>query len=179
MSPMSETAGGADPRAFVITRVFNAPRERVWQAFTEVERLAQWWGPKGFKMFATTLDLRPGGTFHYGMKPPAGSAMGDVMWGRFVYREIEPPARLVFVNSFSDEQGGITRHPMAPNWPAEMLNVVTFEEADGKTTVTLRGGPIHCTSEESDIYHANHDSMRGGFGGTFDQLDAYLARGDQ
>jgi uncharacterized protein YndB with AHSA1/START domain len=174
---MNDGAEGADARQFVITRLFNAPRRRVWQAFTEAERLAQWWGPKGFKMMVTKLDLRPGGTFHYGMQPPAGSPMGEVMWGLFVYREITPPERIVFVNSFSDEQGGITRHPMAPNWPREMLNVITFEEEDGKTRVTLRGGPIHCTPEEADTYHSNHPSMRGGFGGTFDQLDEYLAAG--
>ena len=177
MVPMNDAAGGADTRELVITRLFNAPRQRVWQAFTEAERLAQWWGPKGFKMMVTKLELRPGGTFHYGMQAPAGSPMGEVMWGLFVYREITPPERIVFVNSFSDEQGGITRHPMAPDWPQEMLNVITFEEEDGKTRVTLRGGPIHCTPEEADTYHSNYPSMRGGFGGTFDQLDAYLAAG--
>lgn len=176
MCPMSDLQGGADERAFVISRVFNAPRQRVWAAFTEAERLTEWWGPKGFKMKVARLDLRPGGTFHYGMEAPEGSNMGPVMWGKFVYREIEPPARLVFVNSFSDEEGRITRHPMAPNWPQEMLNVVTFEEEDGKTRVTLRGGPINCTPEEAETYHSNYPSMRGGFGGTFDQLDDYLAR---
>jgi uncharacterized protein YndB with AHSA1/START domain len=47
--------------AFVSSRVFDAPRERVWKAWTEPERLKQWWGPKGFKVFSCKVDLRPGG----------------------------------------------------------------------------------------------------------------------
>ena len=63
---------------------------------------------------SSKMDLRPGGTYHYGMRTPDGKEM----WGRFVYREIIPPERIVFVNSFSDPEGGITRHPMAPTWPS-------------------------------------------------------------
>ena len=112
---------------FVITRTVPAPRARVWQAWTEVEHLRHWWGPKGFVVAHCTVDLRPGGLMHYRLRSPEG---GD-MWGRFLYREIVKPEKLVWVNSFSDEKGGITRHPMAPGWPAEMLTTVTF--ADGMT----------------------------------------------
>ena len=66
--------------------------------------------------------------FHYGMRGPDGSEM----WGKFVYREIAPPERLVFIVSFSDENGGMTRHPMAPTWPLEMLNTLTFDGARRK-----------------------------------------------
>src|SRR5580704_13391744 len=69
---------------FAITRVFDAPREQVWKAFTESERLMRWWGPKGFTMQVAKLDLRPGGVFHYCMRSPDGRDM----WGKFVYREI-------------------------------------------------------------------------------------------
>jgi uncharacterized protein YndB with AHSA1/START domain len=55
---------------FAISSVFDAPRDLVWEAFTERERLAQWWGPKGFKMLVSKLDLRPGGVFHYCMQSP-------------------------------------------------------------------------------------------------------------
>ncbi len=74
------------------------------------------------------MDLRPGGTYHYGMKAPDGAPM----WGKMVYREISPPERIVFINSFSDEAGGTTRHPMAPTWPLEMLSVFTFEDDAGR-----------------------------------------------
>ena len=66
------------------------------------------------------------------------------MFGRFVYREVAAPERLVFVNSFSDAAGGITRAPFPQldgKWPLEILNVVTLTEEGGRTTVSLRGGP--------------------------------------
>jgi uncharacterized protein YndB with AHSA1/START domain len=157
---------------FVITREFDAPRDLVFTAWTEPERLAQWWGPKGFTMISTKVDLRPGGVFHYGMKSPDGHEM----WGKFVYREITPPERMVFVISFSDENGGVTRHPLSATWPLEVINTLTFSEHDGKTTLTLRGGPINATEEERATFKAGHSSMQQGFKGTFDQLAEYLGR---
>ena len=94
-------------KPFVITRTFDAPRDKVWKAWAERDRLMQWFTPKGFKMTTAKLDLRPGGMFHYCMR----STDGKEMWGKFVYREIAAPNRIVVVNSFSDEKGGITRHP--------------------------------------------------------------------
>ncbi len=157
-------------KEFVITRVFNAPMDLVWKAHTEAERLKQWWGPKGFEMLSVKVDLRPGGIFHYGMKGPDGSTM----WGKFVYREIVPITKLVFVVSFSDENAGITRHPMAPNWPAETLNTMTLSEANGKTTMVLSGGPINATEEERVMFYGAFEGMNQGFKGTYDQLDEYL-----
>ena len=85
-------------KPFIISREFHAPRERVWQAWTEPERLQQWFSPKGFTVIAANLDLRPGGTYHYGMESPTGQAM----WGIFHFREVMPQEKMVFVNSFSD-----------------------------------------------------------------------------
>jgi len=99
-----------------------------------------------------------------------------VMWAKFVYREIAAPERLVWVHSFSDEAGGLTRHPMSPTWPLEMLSTVTFtEEPGGKTKVNLRWSPLNATAEEQATFNAAHDSMNGGWAGTFERLDAYLA----
>ena len=61
---------------FVISRVFDAPRDLVWKCFTEPERMKHWWGPKGFTVIASKMDLRPGGTYHYGMKAPDGAPCG-------------------------------------------------------------------------------------------------------
>jgi len=156
----------------VITREFDAPRDLVFAAWTEEERMAQWWGPKGFTMTFAKLDLRPGGMFHYGMRGPDGSEM----WGKMVYREITPPERLVVVVSFSDENGGTTRHPMAPTWPLEMLNTITFAERAGKTTITLRSSAYNASDEERATFKAGHASMQGGYTGTLNQLDDYLAK---
>jgi uncharacterized protein YndB with AHSA1/START domain len=157
---------------FAITRVFDAPRELVWKVFTEAEHLMRWWGPKGFTMLAAKLDLKPGGVFHYGMKSPDGHEM----WGKFMYREIDPPKRMVLVNSFSDAAGGTIRHPMAPTWPLEVLNTMTLTEQGGKTTLTIVGAPFNATEEERKTFDAGRGSMQQGFTGTFDQLEAYLEK---
>jgi len=159
----------------VIHRVFDAPRDLVFKAWTEAERLAQWWGPKGFALGVAKLDLRPGGTFHFSMKAPDGT----VMWARFTYREIHAPHRIVFVNSFSDEKGGLVRSAHSPSWPLEMLNVVTMTEKDGRTTVTLRVSALGGTDLEKKTFAEGLESMQGGFGGTFDQLVDYLGTTDR
>jgi uncharacterized protein YndB with AHSA1/START domain len=159
-------------RQFVISRTFDAPRDIVWKAWTERERLMQWFGPKGFTMSTAKLDFRPSGSLHYCLR----SADGKEMWGKFVYREIVAPERIVLVNSFSDEKGKLTRHPMSPTWPLEMLTTTTFTEAKGKTTVTVRWSPLNATDEERKTFDGAHDGMRQGWTGTFDQLAEYLKK---
>jgi uncharacterized protein YndB with AHSA1/START domain len=104
----------ADSRKpFILTRTFDAPRQLVWDTFTKAEHLKHGMGPAGTKMDHVKVDLRPGGVFHYGMKMPDG----NTMWGKWTFREIDPPKKLVVVVSFSDENLGVTRHPrsaMAP-----------------------------------------------------------------
>ena len=166
------TAADTKSAAFVISRVFDAPRDLVWKALTEPERMKQWWGPKGFTVFVSNMDFRVGGTYLYGMTSPTG----EPMWGKMRYREIDAPHRIVFINSFSDEAGGTTRHPMAPTWPLEMLSTFTFEEQPGgKTRFTVRWTPYNATDEEQKAFDAGHESMRGGWGGTLDRFAAYLA----
>jgi uncharacterized protein YndB with AHSA1/START domain len=165
--PMQAPAG-----EFMFTRVFDAPRELVWKACTEAEHLAQWWGPKGFPIKVRTLDLRPGGVFHYSMCTPDGRDM----WGKFVYREIVKPERIVFVNSFADAMGNLTRNPWLPGWPLEVLNTQTFVEQAGKTTLTLCGRPVNATEEERKIFESQFEGMQKGLAGTFDQLADYLTR---
>lgn len=157
---------------FVISRVFDAPRELMWKVWTEEDRLAKWFGPKGVTIFHSKNDLRPGGIYHYGMRTPDGQEM----WGKWVYREIVKPERLVFVVSFSDPQRGMTRHPSAPDWPQEILSTVTFTEQGAKTTVTVRWVAINATAAELRVFNAGQDSMRQGWTGTFDQLADYLKR---
>ncbi len=160
-------------KPFEISRVFDASRERVWKTWTEAERLKQWWGPKGFTVKQCKIDLRPGGIMHYCLRTPDGHDM----WGKFVYREIVQPEKLVFVNSFSDEKGGITVHPMSPNWPREMLSTVIFEAQGGKTKVTVQWVPLDGSTElERKTFDEGRDSMKMGWTGTFDQFAAYLAK---
>lgn len=159
---------------FVISRVLDAPRERVWQAWTEVERLKQWFSPKGFTVIAAKMDLRPGGTYHYGMRTPDGQEI----WGRFVYREIVKPERLVWINSFSDKDGGLTTHPMNPAWPREMLTTVSFKDLGNRTELTIEWIPVDgSTGLEVGTFDKGRDSMKMGWTGTLDQFSTYLAKG--
>lgn len=158
-------------KPFVISRTFDAPRDAIWKAFTEPERMQKWWGPKGVSIVSPSMDFRPGGIFHYGMSAPDGS----VVWGRQVYREIVRQERIVLVNSFSDAQGGLGRHPMAPSWPLEMLSTFTFSEAGSKTTFEVTWLPLNPTAEERQTFDAGHESMRQGWSGTLEQLAAYVA----
>jgi uncharacterized protein YndB with AHSA1/START domain len=167
-----QKANPSKDETFTITRVYDAPRELVWQVWTDPKHLTQWWGPKGLTMTSCKVDLKPGGKFHYGIRTPDGPEM----WGKFVYREIVPPERLVLVVSFSDAEGGITRHPMSATWPLEVLNTMTLSENNGKTTMKLEGVPINATEEERKTFKEGFSSMQQGFKGTLDQLEEYLAK---
>lgn len=157
---------------FLTYRVFNARAERVWRAWTERDRLMKWFGPQGYTMTHARLDLRPGGIFHYALRSPQGAEV----WGKWLFREVVAPQRLVLISSFSNAEGGITRHPLSPNWPLQMLSTTTFAELDDKTTVTVRWAPLDATPLEDETFAASHDSMKQGWSGTFAQLAAYLSR---
>jgi uncharacterized protein YndB with AHSA1/START domain len=171
MAARSSAAADSTDRAVVITRVFNAPRDLVWKAFTEPEHLEHWWGPKGFTTRVRKLELRPGGVFFYSQKMPDGREM----FGKWVYREIVAPVRLVIVSSFTDANENLARHPLSPTWPLEMLGTSTFTENQGRTTLTIRTKPINVTESECKTFFDGESSMEQGFAGTFDRLDQYLA----
>ena len=161
--------------AFTIAREFDAPRDLVFKVLSSAEHLSRWWGPAGWEWVSGAMDFRPGGRFHYAMR----MAGGPTMWGLFLYEAIEPPQTIVFINGFSDAEGGFTRHPMAPTWPLKVRNVLTLAEKDGKTLLSLAGAPFEASPLEQQTFAAGFESMRMGFGGTFDQLQAYLAKLDQ
>ena len=175
LARMAHQSEDAARGPFTITRVFNASREVLWKAYTERDRLMRWFGPKGFTMSAATLDLRPGGVFHYCMRSPDGAEM----WGKWIFREIVMPERLVYALSFSDAAAGVTRHPMCANWPLETLCTASFTEQDGGTAITLQWTALSAEEEEQKIFDASHDGMRIGCSGTFDQLEEYLAKTSQ
>lgn len=163
-------ADKAATKPFVISRTFDAPRELVWKAWTERERFVQWFGPKGCTISHANMDFRPGGMVHFGMK----MAHGKEMWGKMVYREIKAPERIVWINSFSDAAGGITRHPLSPTWPLELLTTASLEDAGNKTKLTIEWLPLNATDEERQTFESMRSSMNQGWGGTFDQLAEYL-----
>jgi uncharacterized protein YndB with AHSA1/START domain len=167
---MPETTTHETPE-FVLTRTFDAPRDLVWKAYTEADRLAQWWGPKGFTMKSATVDLKPGGSFLYGMTGPNGIEM----WGKFVYQEINAPERLAFIVSFCDEHGNVARNPYSAEWPLEVMNSVDFSEQAGKTTLTMRAWPHNASAVEVEAFRDAREQVTAGTNATLDQLVEYLA----
>jgi uncharacterized protein YndB with AHSA1/START domain len=157
---------------FVISRVFDAPRERVFDAWTQEKHLKEWFGPENCAMVDTKLDLRPGGFFHYGMR----FMDGRVMYGKWIFKDILRPERLVLITQFSDARGALSRHPGNRDWPRETLSTTTFEEQGGKTLLTLRWTPYQASDVERKTFMAASASMEQGWTGTFKQLDAYLAK---
>jgi uncharacterized protein YndB with AHSA1/START domain len=156
----------------VLKREFNAPRELVFQVWTDPAHFGGWWGPKGFSLEVAKMDVRPGGMFLGCQKSPDGQY---AMWGRFVYQEVQAPEKLVWVQSFSDPEGNIVRAPFNPHWPLEILNILTLEENEGKTVLTLQGGPLDASDEEQAAFDAMSPLVAQGFEGTFEQLANYLA----
>jgi len=156
---------------FTITRHFKFPPELIFDAFTKPEHFNQWFGPTGSTVIKSSIDLRPGGLNHFGLKMSDGLAL----WGKYIYREITPPKRLVYVQSFSDEHGNITVHPLSPTWPREMLTIITFEKINDGTQLCIRWLPINATEEERSTFNAAESSMNQGWGGTLDKLVEYLS----
>jgi uncharacterized protein YndB with AHSA1/START domain len=164
-------AAGRTGRPLVLTRRLDAPRDRVFAAFTRLDDLRAWMGPAGVAMVDCTLDPRPGGVFHYGMRLPTGVTM----YGSWTFREIVAPERLVVVVSFSDAAGGVARHPMVPTWPLSTLSTTTFAEDGAGTLLTVQWQALDATDVESMVFDASHGPMTQGWAGTFAQLEAHLA----
>jgi uncharacterized protein YndB with AHSA1/START domain len=126
----------ADQDAIIITRIFAAPRERVWRAWTDADMLMKWWGPKGFTAPVWKIDPRVGGRYLYDMRSPEGRDY----WGTGTYREIVPLERIVATDSFADAEGNVvpaSQYGMGDDMPRELLITVTFESEGGKTRMTL------------------------------------------
>jgi uncharacterized protein YndB with AHSA1/START domain len=108
------------------------------------------------------------------------AANGGRMWGKFFFRELTPPSRIVWLNCFSDPDGKVTRAPFPGEWPEQMLNTVTFEQATpDRTTLTLRSVPLDASAAEIQTFADHLADMNMGWTGTFDQLAAHLATQDE
>lgn len=157
---------------FQISRTFPYSRNVLWRAWTDPSQLAQWFGPKNSTLSECRGDFRPEGLLHYCLRTPDGTEM----WGKWVFREIAPPERLVFVASFSDAQAGVTRHPFAADWPLEVLSTILFTEENGQTTLSMRASPINATEAECRAFEAGFAGMTQGWAGTLEQLEAFLVK---
>ncbi|HEX2283179.1 MAG TPA: SRPBCC family protein [Thermomicrobiales bacterium] len=107
-------------REITMTRVFDAPRELVFQAHTDPQHVQHWWGQRGSTTIVDTMDVRPGGAWRFVQRDPEGNEYGF----RGEYREVVPPERLVYTFEFEGMPGHI------------LVETITFEEHDGKTRLT-------------------------------------------
>ncbi len=156
---------------FTVTREFDAPRELVWKAFTEPERVKRWWGPKSFTAPVARSDFRVGGHYLYAMRAPDGQDF----WSTGVFREIVPLERLVATDSFADEHGNVvpaTHYGMSADIPLELEMIVTFEDVSdqkggSKTRLTLIY-PKFASGEQREYAIA-------GWNESLDKLEDYMA----
>jgi uncharacterized protein YndB with AHSA1/START domain len=156
---------------FSISRDLNAPIALVFDAYSKVEHLSKWLSPEGFETIKADLDFRPGGVYHYGIKGPGGMEM----WGKQRFIEIVPQEKIVFIQQFSDPDGGMGRHPMDPNWPEEMYATTAFEVlGPDRTRVTVTWAPHNSDATGEAAFDKARAGMTGGFSGTFDKLAVYL-----
>ncbi len=166
VAPMAE-----EKNLFAIERSYPVSQERLFRACTDAKEMAQWFAPPGMTTIKAEQDLRPGGIYHYGLT----SGQGNEMWGKVTYKEITPSNRLVYRQSFSDPQGGLTRHPMAPTWPMEMLTIMDFiSEGEKQTRLKISWIYAGVDDAEGETFRAAHAGMNGGWTGTLDGLYAYL-----
>lgn len=168
---LAETSSGR--QMFVINRSFEAPIETMFTMWTDPEHLREWMGPAGFTTTFTHADIRPGGRTLAVMT----NGQGVTMCGAAEYVELTRPHRIVYVQNFCDEQGTLTRHPMAPTLPAYMRTTVTLtEEGPERTRVTLEWEPYgEVTQAEIDTFVAGRSGMTAGWTGSLDRLEEVVA----
>jgi uncharacterized protein YndB with AHSA1/START domain len=160
---------------FVINRTFDAPLEVMFDMWTKPEHVSKWLPPTGFEMKFLRADIRTGGSALYVMSNNAGVTM----YGRAEYQRIERPDLLVYTQQFCDEQENLSRHPMAPTWPATMLTTVRLSaEGPERTRVTVTWQPHGATTaEELATFVGARGGMSMGWTGSFDKLEALLGGG--
>jgi uncharacterized protein YndB with AHSA1/START domain len=151
----------------IITRIFDAPREQVWKAWTDPEHLKKWWGPKDFTAPVIKMDLQVGGKYHWCMRGTAtpGGEIQD-FWTVGIFKEIIPMKKLVYTDNFADKDGNIIKasdYGLAGEWPEVSEVTVTFEDMDNtKTKMTLRhiGLPSGTMSEMTGVgWNQSFDKM--------------------
>ncbi|NOU71908.1 SRPBCC domain-containing protein [Paenibacillus sp. LMG 31458] len=156
-----------DGQELILERVFNAPRELVFKAFSEAEHLKHWWGPRGWTLTVCNVDFRPGGIWHYCMKcidQNQGDFYGYESWGKAVYDEIVEAEKIIYVDYFSDAEGNETE-----GMPSSHITM-TFVEFEGKTKLVSRS---KYASPEA-LKTVMEMGMEQGITETWDRLEEHL-----
>lgn len=144
----------------ILTRQFNAPREKVFKAHTACEHINNWWGPREWPLTYCKMDFRVGGKWHFCMSGPDGMES----WGLIVYQEIKAPELIAYVDHFSDKDSTINTA-----FPSTTVRT-EFIEQDGKTMIR---STAQYNSPE-DLQKVMEMGMVGGITETFDRLEEFL-----
>lgn len=162
MSKRNDPTTDTAEREFVMERIFDAPRELVFKAFSECKHLTHWWGPKGWTLPVCQMDFRPGGIWFYCMRGLAG----EDACGKATYREIVEPERIVYTDAFADTAGNILEEM------PEIVVTLTFAEHGGKTKLINQAQFASGADKEATLAMG----MVEGLTETLDRLEAYLAQ---
>lgn len=151
----------------VVERTFNAPRERVWQAYADKDQFAQWWGPEGWETTVKEFDFVPGGKNHYGMKcvdENQGEWFNQESWGMMVFESVDKPNSFSYKDYFSDAEGTIN-HELPT-----MTITMDFIDEDGKTKLVSRG----VVGSKEELEKLVNMGMIEGLTSTMDKLEAFV-----
>jgi len=154
-------------RELTLERVFDAPRELVFKAFSEAEHLKHWWGPHGWTLTVCNVDFRPGGIWHYCMTcmdEKQGDFYGVESWGKAVYHEIVENEKINYTDYFSDAEGNETE-----GMPSSIISMI-FEEHDGQTKLISKSQFASAEALQSVM----DMGMEQGISETWDRLEEHL-----
>jgi uncharacterized protein YndB with AHSA1/START domain len=168
---VGKLTGAIVPNEFVLSREFKTDVNTMWKMWTEPSEMSRWYGPKEIKTGHSEMNFYRGGNYHFSMIAEDGLES----WGKIYYVDILKNTRLIYVTTFSNSKGEITRHPMAPLIPAELLTTINFIELDNnRTKVETRWYPINALPEEIKMFNDFHESFKMGWTGSLDRLESIL-----
>ena len=153
--PGAPGQSGTADREIVVSRVIDAPRELVFEAFTEVRHLSRWWGPEGFTTTTRSFEFRPGGAWDFVMHAPDGTDYQE--W--ITWTEIAPPERIAFL------------HGESPDDPDAFASVLTFQPEGAVTRIELR--TVFPSKQARDLAIEKSHAIEGGKQ-TLSKLAAYV-----
>ncbi len=159
MTPHKSEVVPASDREIIVTRVLDAPRELVWEAWIDPKQVEKWWGPKGFTTTVHEMEAKPGGVFRQTMHGPDGVDYPN----ESVFVEVVKPERIAF--SHRGGEKGVPEIQLKMIW--------TFEDQEGKTKVTIR--QVYPTTEARDHAANTYGAIEGGKQ-TLERLAEYLEK---
>jgi len=162
---------GVQDHSFTLSHKFDAPVEKVFEAWTNTDQLKQWFAPHGYSLLFSKSDIKPGGETHFCMT----SKIGIEIWRKLFYKDVIAPAKLSYTLVYSNEKGGIEPHPMIKNFPIEIFTTVMLDEKNGKTTLDLSWEPLNASIEQITRFSDETFELSQEWGGTFERLSQHLA----